>query len=89
MAAYIVTYDLNEEGRNRTCITKKLEAYGTHWHRQRSAWIIVSDELALDIEIGLESCLDSNDSLFVGQLTNNSAWVGYGENIAAWLVKHL
>lgn len=89
MTAYIVTYDLNQHGQNYNCIIKKLEAYGTHWHIQGSVWIVVSNQSAAQIRDNLNSCLDSNDELFVGKLSGEAAWIGYNEKISKWLKDHL
>jgi CRISPR/Cas system-associated endoribonuclease Cas2 len=85
MAAYIVTYDLYKQGQNYTCLTEKLEAYGTHWHMQQSVWIISTNETAAQIRDKLSPCLDSNDKLFVGKLSGEAAWVGYNQKITDWL----
>lgn len=90
MAAYIVSYDLNKQGQNYDCIVKKLRAYGTHWHMQKSVWIIVSDHDASAIYANLQPCLDGNDRLFVARITDDAAWSAqYGGKVQAWLSKHL
>jgi hypothetical protein len=85
MAAYLVTYDLNQVGQNYDCIIKKLEAYPTHWHMQKSVWIIQTDATAYQVAEHLESCLDSNDNLFVTQVTANSAWSGFSDQASNWV----
>jgi len=85
MAAYLVTYDLNQQGQNYPCIIKKLEAYPTHWHMQKSVWIVQTDASAFAIASDLESCLDSNDNLLVTRLTEDSAWSGFPEQGSNWL----
>jgi CRISPR/Cas system-associated endoribonuclease Cas2 len=89
MAAYIVSYDLHVSGQNYECIVKKLESYGTHWHMQRSVWIIITSQSAIQIRDFLSPCLDSNDKLFVGKLSGEAAWTGYRAQITEWLKKHL
>lgn len=85
MAAYIVTYDLHQQGQNYSCIIEKLESYGTHWHMQGSVWIISTSLSAAEIRDHLTPCLDSNDKLFVGRLQGEAAWYGYPDNITKWL----
>lgn len=89
MACYIVTYDLHKEGQNYECLHKKLEAYPTHWHMQRSVWIIESSGPAKTIRDNLKSCLDANDDLFVGKLSGEAAWSGYNDAVNKWLKEHL
>lgn len=89
MAVFIVTYDLKKQGQNYTCINKKLKEYGTHWHIQGSVWIIVTPENAVQIRDNLNSCLDSNDELFVARLSGEAAWTGYSSAVDDWLLKQL
>ncbi len=85
MAAYIIAYDLHQAGQNYSCLTKKLEAYGTHWHMQGSVWIIGTNQSATQIRDNLSPCLDANDKLFVSRLSGEAAWYGYGDDISQWL----
>lgn len=85
MAAYIVAYDLKKVGQNYSCITKKLEAYPTHWHMQGSVWIIESTKTATQIRDELIACLDQNDNLMVAQLSGQAAWNGFTDKASVWL----
>lgn len=85
MATYIVTYDLMKQGQNYTCLTKKLDAYPTHWHAQGSVWLIETNQSAVDIRENLSSCLDANDKLLVARLSGEAAWKGYSNNVSSWL----
>lgn len=89
MSAYIVSYDLHQQGQNYTCLIEKLKGYGTHWHMQQSVWIVVTNQTAVQIRDNLSPCLDSNDKLFVGKLSGEAAWKGYSSSITQWLKKHL
>lgn len=88
MSAFIVTYDLHQQGQNYTCIINKLKAYPTHWHMQGSVWIVVTTQSAVEIRDNLKTCLDSNDELFVGKLSA-AAWSGYSGDVSQWLKKHI
>lgn len=59
MATYIVTYDLSKRGQNYDCLYEKLDAYGTKWRMQKSVWIIVTDQEAMEIADALLPCLES------------------------------
>ena len=84
MAAFIVTYDLHRTGQNYACITEKLGAYPASWHMQGSVWIVSGAYRAADIRDNLMSCLDDNDTLFVGELTSG-AWYGFNQAASDWL----
>lgn len=89
MAIFIVTYDLHQHGQNYECLTKKLKAYGTYCHLQRSVWLIRSDQSAVQIRDNLKSCLDSNDDLFVAKLAGEAAWHGFSQSTSGWLKQNL
>lgn len=89
MPSYIVAYDLHQQGQNYDCLIENLKSYGTHWHMQRSVWIIYADQTSAQIRDKLLPCLDSNDKLFVAKLSGEAAWYGYNDNINQWLQKHL
>ncbi|MBQ0707836.1 CRISPR-associated endonuclease Cas2 [Ochrobactrum sp. BD22] len=90
MSAYVVAYDLKEQGQNYDCIIEKIKSYGTHWHMQKSVWIVVTSDTSEKIYNKLQPCLDDNDRLFVGELTSDCTWSnGYGDKVTAWLTKNL
>lgn len=89
MSSYIISYDLHKEGQNYECLKKKLKAYGTYWHTQRSVWIITTSQTLNEIFNNLKSCIDSNDKLFVGELSGQPKWKGYSDKVTAWLNKNL
>jgi len=83
MGAYVIAYDLRQQGQNYTCVTKKLSDLGA-WHMQGSVWILKTDSTAVQIRDHLLPCLDSNDKLFVGKLSA-AAWQGLGDQAGTWL----
>lgn len=85
MAAFIVTYDLNQQGQNYQCIIGKLEAMGA-FRMQQSVWIVSSMSTEVAIRDTLTPCLDRNDKLFVGCLSG-AAWRGYTDEVSTWLKK--
>jgi len=87
MAAFIVTYDLNQHGQKYDCIIKKLEALGA-WHMQQSVWIVTGNHTSENIRNSLRECLDGNDSLFVGRIAD-AAWNGLTPEAAAWLIQKI
>lgn len=83
MSAFIVTYDLIQQGQNYQCIIGKLKEMGAY-HLQQSVWIVSSTSSAIAIRDALAPCLDRNDKLFVGRL-DSAAWNGYSDDVTAWL----
>ena len=85
MPSYIVAYDLDGPNRNYDCLNKKLEAYGTHWKPQGSVWIIKTEEAASTVRDKLRPCLDKGDELFVLELGEYGAWIGYNKDVDRWI----
>lgn len=85
MTTYIVSYDLLVPGQKYECLKRKLEAHGTYWRFQQSAWLVRTNASAAQIRDDLNGCLDSNDKLMVAGLSGEAAWSGYTEQDARWL----
>ncbi|MXX52655.1 MAG: CRISPR-associated protein Cas2 [Chloroflexi bacterium] len=89
MATYIVTYDLSAPGRNYDDLYKRIKAYGTWAQITESSWAIVTDKTATSVRDNLGKSLDTNDKLFVGDLSRPYAWRGLGQRIGNWLAKNV
>lgn len=74
MASKIITYDLCSPGRNYDDLYKAIKAYGTWAHITESTWFVKTDDSCTQIRDNLLSHIDSNDRLFVGELTGTAAW---------------
>lgn len=74
MASKIITYDLCSPGRNYDDLYKAIKAYGTWAHLTESTWFVKTDASCTQIRDTLLSCIDSNDRLFIGELTGTAAW---------------
>jgi CRISPR-associated endonuclease Cas2 len=85
MSAFVVTYDLHQPGQKHKQLTEHLESYPTHWHLQRSVWVIVTNQKAKELADSLLQFLDSNDKLLVLRLSGDAAWWGYDEETSGWL----
>ncbi|CAE6836386.1 hypothetical protein [Xanthomonas arboricola] len=83
MSGFIVSYDLYAQGQNYPCITEKLKAMGA-WHMQQSVWIVSTNQSSAQLRDHLKPCLDANDKLFVGKLSE-AAWQGYSNEVGVWL----
>ena len=83
MPAFIVAYDLDQPGQNYTCIIERLNTL-PHCHAQESVWFVLFEGTAPDLRAYLAACLDSNDKLFVDQVSNG--WAGWGMPVCGnWL----
>lgn len=85
MPAYIICYDLHTPGQKYECLEKKIKAYGTWCHLQRSVWIVSTTQNAAAIRDNLDRCIDANDKLFVARLAGEGAWVGFSQETSKWL----
>lgn len=85
MANYVIVYDLNKPGQNYPDLIKHLESYSTHWHFQKSGWIVGPSDSAFAVADAAKQFLDAKDLLFVQQLTDDSAWWGYDQAGSDWI----
>lgn len=73
MACFIVAYDLNAVGQNYDCITAKIKEF-PNCHAQKSVWFVQYDGSEPQLRDYLQPCLDSNDRLFVSEVSRS--WAG-------------
>lgn len=74
MASKVITYDLCSPGRNYDDLYNAIKSYGTWAHITESTWFVKTDDSCAQIRDNLLSHIDSNDRLFVGELTGTAAW---------------
>ncbi|MDE0242003.1 MAG: SinR family protein [bacterium] len=91
MAAYMVTYDLSQPGRNYPGLHERVKAISGIWaHITESSWIVVSSSAsASGIRDDLVQAVDGEDSLFVAELTGTAAWKGLPAERTDWLKANL
>lgn len=87
--SYFISYDLNNPGQNYDNLIEAIKKYGTYCKMNKSDWIICTNDDVTTIRNNLKKYLDSNDRLFVGQLTGVAAWSGYQESTTEWLKQNL
>lgn len=88
MSIYIITYDLNKQ-KNYPKLYEAIKAAGTAYcHAQDSTWFIQSTAGAAAIRDYLSKAADYDDTLFVGQVTSDSAWA-LPESVSKWLMAKL
>lgn len=74
MSSKIITYDLCSPGRDYEDLYKAIKSYGVWAHITESTWFVNSTETCVEVRNKLLNCVDSNDRLFVGELTGVAAW---------------
>lgn len=83
MACFVVAYDLNTIGQNYDCIIDKLKQLG-HCRTQQSVWFVEYEGSEENLAIYLAACLDTNDRLFVSEVSGS--WAGKGMQVCGkWL----
>lgn len=74
MDSFIVSYDLNNSGKNYDDLIKKIKTYSKWANVNKSVWFLKSDKSCADIADDLLTTMDSDDSIFVAKLTGAAAW---------------
>jgi len=82
---YFVAYDLRKPDRNYDDLIKELKSFGTWWHQTGSVWIIVTSKTTVEVRDYLKQFLDSNDKLFVAQISKQWAATGFKTQEYNWL----
>lgn len=75
MSAKIITYDLRKVGQDYKSLIDEIKKYSNCVKITESCWAITSDNSSEIIAKNLISYIDSNDRLFVGELTKDAAWL--------------
>ncbi len=74
MSSKVIEYDLRNPGRNYDALYEAIKSYGVWAHLTESTWFVKTEETCVQIRDRLLSVMDSNDRLFVGELTGVAAW---------------
>lgn len=70
----IITYDLRNSNKNYNDLYEKIKSYGTWAHICESVWFISTADSCVTVRDNLKSVLDSDDRIFVAELTGIAAW---------------
>ena len=70
----IITYDLCKAGRNYDELYKYIKSYSVWAHITESTWFISTPKSCTTIRDELSMVIDSNDRVFVAELTGSAAW---------------
>ena len=74
MSSKIIEYDLKQPGRDYEALYAAIKSYGTWAHVTESTWFIKTNESCVQVRDNLLKQMDSNDRLFVGELSGTAAW---------------
>jgi len=89
MTAYIVSYDLSQPGQNYEKVLQTIKSHSSWARLGGSAYIVISNESAVEIRDKILRELDTNDKLYVGVVEAPAAWYGMGDEVSDWLKKNL
>lgn len=70
----IITYDLCAPGRDYSDLYNYIKGFSAWAHITESVWFISSEKSCVDIRNDLNKLTDSNDRIFVAELTGVAAW---------------
>ena len=74
MSSKVIEYDLCAPGRDYNELYNAIKQYGTWARLTESTWFVKTDDSCEKIRDDLLKAMDSNDRLFVGELTGVAAW---------------
>jgi len=86
---YIITYDLSNPGRNYEALLKLIKSYPAWARLGGSSYLVLTEQSTVQIRDYLTPALDTNDSLFVGLMSNVAAWRGLGDEVSNWIKDNL
>ncbi len=88
MPVRIITYDLQQPGRDYDELYKRIKSYGSWAKIAESSWGVATSDTPASIRDYLAVALDDNDKLLVGEL-GSSAWKGLSKKVSDWLKENI
>lgn len=85
MAHYLIGYDLHRPGQNYDALYDAIKSYGTYAHILDSTWIIRTSTPVASVRDRLMAHIDTNDTLFVIEVTSNWGAANLAPNFVNWL----
>ena len=70
----IITYDLCKSGKNYEDLYKYIQSYTVCARITESTWFVSTDKTCTTIRDEIRNIIDSDDRLFVAELTGTAAW---------------
>ncbi len=74
MSIKMISYDLRKPDQNYDALIDAIKSYGTYCKINKSDWLVQTSDKCSDIRDYLKKFIDSNDTLFVAELSDKSGW---------------
>lgn len=74
MSSKIIEYDLRQPNRDYEALYDAIKSYGIWARVTESTWLIKTEDNCVQVRDSLKQKMDTNDRLFVGELTGEAAW---------------
>jgi hypothetical protein len=86
---YLITYDLNTEGKDYNALYDKIKSLGQCFHPLESVWFLQSAYYDVNtISEQLRTTMDNNDHIFVVEITNKPRQGWLPKTAWEWLRTH-
>ncbi len=75
---YLITYELNNKGRDYTGLYDSIKSFGTWWHYIDSTWLIDTDSSVQQVNDKIHPHIDEAlDNLLVVEISKDAARQGW------------
>ncbi|MGD0696476.1 MAG: hypothetical protein ABSB82_16770 [Terriglobia bacterium] len=82
----LIFYDLDEPGKNREALVKKIKQYERWARLGSSGYLIWTDQTPSVVRDNLVAVLGPEDRVFVGVSNAPAAWHGMPEEVSKWIL---
>lgn len=90
MRTILASYDLISPGKDYSRLWDHLRAYSDYRKPLESLWLLKTTKTATEVRDGMKQHVDSNDKLFVVDITGDAtAWKSLPDEIANWIKQNL
>lgn len=84
-----ISYDLNNPGQNYSAVIDKIKALGGWAKIHKSYWYVDSNLSATEAADAVWSVMDTNDTVYVVDATNNdAAWHNLTDEVRQYIQQH-
>ncbi len=81
-----ISYDLHEPGKNYEKVIEKIKSLGGWAKIHYSFWYLKTTQGAEQVANSIRSVMDVNDTLYVADTTNNTAyWYGLSDEVSQFI----
>ncbi len=90
MNTFLISYDLIRPHKDYANLIAHLKSYTLWAHPLESVWLVKSTSTAAQVRNAAQAHIDSNDKLFVVDVTSRAAaWVNLPLDVSNWLQSSL